>query len=43
VFIDPGSLGTQTGTGTQTQTEDLRWLYTALTRATEEIYLLKSN
>jgi len=38
VFIDPGSLGTQTQT--QTKTEDLRWLYTALTRATEEIYLL---
>jgi len=38
VFIDPGSLGTQTET--QTPTEDLRWLYTALTRATEEIYIL---
>jgi len=40
VFIDPGILGKATTTKTTTPTEDLRWLYTALTRATEEVYLL---
>jgi len=42
VFIDPGSLG-QEDREEPPSKEDVRWLYTALTRATETIYLLKSK
>ena len=42
VFIDPGSLS-QENQQDHPCTEDLRWLYTAITRATEQIYLLKSK
>ncbi|MCQ2342748.1 MAG: AAA family ATPase [Paludibacteraceae bacterium] len=40
VFIDPGALGMAEQVLT---TEDYRWLYTAITRATEKVYLLKSK
>ncbi|MCQ2310573.1 MAG: AAA family ATPase [Paludibacteraceae bacterium] len=42
VFIDPGALGDAESTADLTK-DDLRWLYTALTRATETIYLLKNK
>ncbi|MCQ2341262.1 MAG: AAA family ATPase [Paludibacteraceae bacterium] len=41
VFIDPGSLS-NLPLG-EDQDGSLRWLYTALTRATEQIYMLKNN
>ncbi|MCQ2310135.1 MAG: AAA family ATPase [Paludibacteraceae bacterium] len=42
VFIDPGALGDPNREETN-DVEDLRWLYTALTRATEYIYILKNK
>jgi len=42
VFIDPGSLN-QSDRPDSPSIEDLRWLYTALTRATENIYILKNH
>lgn len=45
VFIDPGLLAesTEDETANSSVKQNLRWLYTALTRATEKIYLLKSK
>ena len=39
VFIDPGTLFTEQNEQ-QNTADSLRWLYTALTRATEQVYLL---
>lgn len=43
VFIDPGALAEseEETTNNSSVKQNLRWLYTALTRATEKIYLLK--
>lgn len=45
VFIDPGLLAesTEDATANSSVKQNLRWLYTALTRATEKIYLLKNK
>lgn len=45
VFIDPGILAenTEDATANSSVKQNLRWLYTALTRATEKIYLLKNK
>ncbi|MBQ0153199.1 MAG: AAA family ATPase [Bacteroidales bacterium] len=45
VFIDPGILAENTDDATANSSvkQNLRWLYTALTRATEKIYLLKNK
>lgn len=45
VFIDPGLLAesTEEATASSSVKQNLRWLYTALTRATEKIYLLKNK
>lgn len=45
VFIDPGLLAesTEEATANSSVKQNLRWLYTALTRATEKIYLLKNK
>lgn len=44
VFIDPYKGGEQNTTpNTDEQREFFRWLYTAITRATEEVYFIKNN
>lgn len=45
VFIDPGILAenTEDATANSSVKQNLRWLYTALTRASEKIYLLKNK
>ncbi len=45
VFIDPGILAenTEDATTNSSVKQNLRWLYTALTRSTEKIYLLKNK
>lgn len=45
VFIDPGLLAesTEEATANSSVKQNLRWIYTALTRATEKIYLLKNK
>lgn len=40
VFIDPGALDME---GTEPSADGMRWMYTALTRATETVFLLKNT